>query len=155
MKRSKKFHGKKKKFSVEQRKKFYQKKMNGKIMILSGSVADKQFVEKIQAACEEFGIENEWVAASAHKESATVLKAIRDQDNKRVIFITVAGRSNALSGFCAGHTTKPVIACPPFRDKIDMMVNINSTIQMPSDVPSMTILEPRNAVLAAKRIFEL
>ncbi len=127
----------------------------GKIVILSGSVSDQKFVEKIQAACEEFGIEQEWIAGSAHKEGEKVLATIRKYDDKKVIFITVAGRSNALSGFCAGHTKKPVIACPPFADKVDMMVNINSTIQMPSDVPAMTILEPRNAVIACKRIFEL
>jgi len=127
----------------------------GKIVILSGSVSDKKFVEKIQSACEEFGIEQEWIAGSAHKEGEKVLATIRKFSKEKVIFITVAGRSNALSGFTAGHTDKPVIACPPFADKIDMMVNINSTIQMPSDVPAMTILEPRNAVLACKRIFEL
>jgi len=127
----------------------------GKIVILSGSVSDQKFVEKIQSACEEFGIEQEWIAGSAHKEGEKVLATIRKFSEEKVIFITVAGRSNALSGFTAGHTNKPVIACPPFSDKIDMMVNINSTIQMPSDVPAMTILEPRNAVIACKRIFEL
>ncbi len=131
------------------------KKNSGKIIILSGSISDKKFVEKIQAACAEFGIEQEWIAGSAHKDGEKVLATIRKYNNERVIFITVAGRSNALSGFCAGHTSKPVIACPPFSDKMDMMVNINSTIQMPSDVPAMTILEPRNAVIACKRIFEL
>lgn len=127
----------------------------GKIVILSGSVSDKNFVEKIQSACDEFGINHEWITGSAHKEGEQVLENIRKFKNEKVIFITVAGRSNALSGFTAGHTNKPVIACPPFSDKVDMMVNINSTLQMPSDVPAMTILEPRNAVIACKRIFEL
>ena len=127
----------------------------GKIVILSGSTSDKKFVNRIQDACEEFGIEQEWIAGSAHKNGLAVLESINKFKDEKVIFITVAGRSNALSGFCAGHTTKPVIACPPFSDKIDMMVNINSTIQMPSDVPVMTVLEPRNAVLAARNIFNL
>ena len=35
------------------------------------------------------------------------------------------------------------------------MVNINSTLQMPSKVPVMTVLEPGNVALAAERIFLL
>jgi 5-(carboxyamino)imidazole ribonucleotide mutase len=74
---------------------------------------------------------------------------------KRIIYVTVAGRSNALSGVVACNTSYPVIACPPFKDKSDMMVNINSTLQMPSKVPVMTILEPGNVALAIKRMFNL
>ena len=40
-------------------------------------------------------------------------------------------------------------------DKSDMMTNINSTLQCPSKVPVMTILEPQNVVLAAQKIFNL
>ena len=69
------------------------------------------------------------------------------------MYVTVAGRSNALSGVVASNSTRPVIACPPFADKDDMMVNINSTLQCPSYVPVMTILEPINVALSIKRIF--
>ncbi|NOZ03854.1 MAG: AIR carboxylase family protein [FCB group bacterium] len=44
------------------------------------------------------------------------------------------------------------MACPPFKDKIDMMVNIQSTLQMPSNTPVLTILDPGNCALAVKRI---
>ncbi|MEI7510857.1 MAG: AIR carboxylase family protein [Candidatus Peregrinibacteria bacterium] len=125
------------------------------IIIISGSDKDQPFVEKIQAACQEFGIAQEWFAASAHKQPQKVLEILKKYESEKVIFITVAGRSNALSGFCAANSSKPVLACPPFADKLDMLVNIHSTIQMPSDVPALTVLEPRNAVLACKRIFDL
>ena len=74
---------------------------------------------------------------------------------RRVVYITVAGRSNALSGVVACNTKFPVIACPPFKDKDDMMVNINSTLQMPSKVPVMTILEPENVAMSIARMFRL
>ena len=38
--------------------------------------------------------------------------------------VTVAGRSNALSGVAAANSKYPVSVCPPFSDKDDMMVNI-------------------------------
>jgi len=71
-----------------------------------------------------------------------------------VVLITIAGRSNALSGFTAANSSFPTLACPPFKDKMDMMVNINSTLQMPSNVPALAVLEPDNAALAAQRILE-
>lgn len=126
-----------------------------KIIILSGSDKDKAHIEQLQAACEECGIAQEWIVASAHKTPKKALEVLERNENEPVIYITVAGMSNALSGFCAGNTKNPVIACPPFADKIDMLVNIHSTLQMPSNVPVMTVLNPRNAVLCAKAIFDL
>ena len=93
--------------------------------------------------------------SSAHKQTMSVLNIIRENEPKKVVFVTVAGRSNALSGVVAANTHRPVIACPPFKDKMDMMVNINSSIQCPSKVPVMTILEPGNVALSVSRMFNL
>ena len=94
--------------------------------------------------------------SSAHKNTEKVLEILNmyNNQNGNVVFVTVAGRSNALSGVVACNTQYPTIACPPFSDKVDMMVNINSTLQMPSKVPVMTILEPGNVALAIKRMFQ-
>ena len=67
--------------------------------------------------------------------------------------MTIAGKSNALSGVIASNSKYPVIASPPFKDKLDMLVNIHSTLQCPSNVPVMTILEPINVALSIKKIF--
>ena len=72
-----------------------------------------------------------------------------------VIWVTVAGMSNALSGVVAANTQFPVMACPPFKNDVDMMVNINSTLQMPSKVPVMTVLKVSNMATCCKRIFNL
>jgi len=126
-----------------------------KIIIISGSDKDASHIKKIQEACEEFNIPQEWIVASAHKTPIKALEILEKNEDNAVIYITVAGMSNALSGFCAANTKNPVIACPPFSDKLDMMINIQSTLQMPSDVPALTVLNPRNAVLSAKYIFDL
>jgi 5-(carboxyamino)imidazole ribonucleotide mutase len=67
--------------------------------------------------------------------------------------VTVAGKSNALSGVVAANCNDPVIACPPFNDKTDMSINLHSTLQCPNEVPVMTVLDPKNVALAIERIF--
>ncbi|MBU1935507.1 AIR carboxylase family protein, partial [Patescibacteria group bacterium] len=69
--------------------------------------------------------------------------------------ITIAGRSNGLSGVTAANSIHPVIACPPFSDKADYLTNIHSSVQMPSDTPAMTVIDPQNAAMAALRILAL
>ena len=72
-----------------------------------------------------------------------------------IMQVTIAGRSNALSGFVAANTSKPTIGCPPFSDKVDMSINIHSTLQMPSMTPVLTVLDPGNCALAVHRILSL
>lgn len=124
-------------------------------ILILGSEKDLDWAKKIENGLDEYSISHQTHVASAHKNPRKVLEILESKEGERVVFITVAGRSNALSGFCAANSSKPVIACPPYTDKLDMLVNIHSTIQMPSDVPAMTILEPKNAALAVKKIFSL
>lgn len=127
-----------------------------KVVFLLGSEVDTPFAQKITTKLDEYNLEYEIHVASAHKNPLKVLDILkRYEKEKGIVFITIAGRSNALSGFCGGNTPHPVIACPPFSDKVDMMVNINSTLQMPSNTPVLTVLDPGNAALAAIRILNV
>jgi len=126
-----------------------------KIIILAGSESDKWFTDKLENFASAENIETKTFFGSAHKSPLKVLECIKSFEEEKVVFITVAGRSNALSGVVAANTKKPVLACPPFKDKSDFMVNINSTLQMPSNTPVLAILEPKNAILAAKNILNL
>ena len=123
-------------------------------IIIMGSESDRNHADSIVSAMEGNGIAVQVHVASAHKQPLEVLDILKRYSKERqVVFITIAGRSNALSGFVAANCNFPVIACPPFADKIDMLVNIHSTLQMPSQVPVLTILDPANAALAVQRIF--
>lgn len=124
------------------------------VVVMAGSQKDKDFVQKIEDSLFEKKLGFRTFYASAHKQPREVLEIIERYQKfaKRIVFITVAGRSNALSGFVAANSSFPVIACPPFKDKLDYLVNIHSTLQMPSKVPVMTVIDPENAVLAAERI---
>jgi len=127
-----------------------------KVVIIMGSESDRKFAQKIINDLEKYSISYDVNVASAHKQPLEVLNIIKSNNAERcVVYITIAGRSNALSGFVAANSNSPVLACPPFKDKTDMLVNIHSTLQMPSNAPVLTILDPGNCVLAVKRILEL
>ncbi|MFH0818998.1 MAG: AIR carboxylase family protein [Patescibacteria group bacterium] len=128
-----------------------------KAIIIMGSESDKDFVAKITSKLDELGTMHEENVASAHKEPKKVLEILEKNNDSqdKIVYITVAGRSNALSGFCAANAKQPVIACPPFATKEDFMININSTLQMPSNTPALTVIDPGNAALAVKKILDL
>ena len=56
----------------------------------------------------------EFRVASAHKTPQKVLEILKEFEAEKVVYVTVAGRSNALSAFVDANTSKPVIACPPY-----------------------------------------
>ncbi len=124
-----------------------------KVVIIMGSTSDEPHAKKITDNLDNFGIAWEQHAASAHKEPIKVLDIITaNKDKDKIVYITIAGRSNALSGFVAANSKFPTIGCPPFSDKSDMLVNIHSTLQMPSKTPVLTVIDPGNCALAVKRI---
>lgn len=123
-----------------------------KVVIIMGSKADLGWSAKIAKAAKEFGLEAEMRIASAHKVPLTCLNIIKQFETDNVVFITVAGRSNALSGFSDAQTHCPVIACPPYGDKFAGN-DIYSSLRMPSGVAPMVVLEPDNAAFAAAKIF--
>ena len=125
-----------------------------KTVIIMGSTSDEHHAKKITDKLDNYGIKWEQHAASAHKDPRKVLDILDSNKNEKdLVYITIAGRSNALSGFVAANSEFPTIACPPFSDKTDMLVNIHSTLQMPSNTPVLTVLDPGNCALAVKRIF--
>lgn len=128
-----------------------------KAVFLLGSKSDKDFADKIAGELIEWGIHSEIIVASAHKVPRKVADIIEKNNSSgtAMVYVTIAGRSNALSGVVAANSVHPVIACPPFADKDDFIVNINSTLMMPSETPVMTVIDPLNAALSVVKIFAL
>lgn len=127
------------------------------IRIMAGSISDKWHCNKLINEIEN-NLMNDcnWHVyyMSAHKNTSKVLTYLNSLEGKNIL-ITVAGRSNALSGVTTCNCEYPVFACPPFKDKVDMMVNINSTLQMPSNTPVMTVLSVDNVIKCCERIILL
>ena len=110
--------------------------------------------EKIANFIRKMEVECVLRIASAHKVPLKTLAIAKQYENQEVVFITVAGRSNALSGFVDANTAKPVIACPPYSDKYAGN-DLYSSDRTPSAVCPMLVLEPNEAGLAALKILAL
>ena len=124
------------------------------VVILIGSKADWEHATKISEACKGFGLDAVIRIGSAHKTAEHVLTLLREYeaDARPKVYITVAGRSNALSGFTDGAVSAPVIACPPASDAFGG-ADIFSSLRMPSGIAPAVVLDPANAALLAAKIF--
>jgi phosphoribosylaminoimidazole carboxylase PurE protein len=124
------------------------------LVILMGSKADAAHCQKIAEAAQQLGLEVVQRIGSAHKTPLHVLKLLAEYENgaRPLVFITVAGRSNALSGFVDGAVSAPVIACPPPADAFGG-ADVYSSLRMPSGIAPALVLEPANAALCAAKIF--
>jgi 5-(carboxyamino)imidazole ribonucleotide mutase len=128
--------------------------MAGKAIVIMGSERDLDFSREIAKYLKLLGINYEFRVASAHKTPEKVLEIIKEFEKENVVFVTVAGRSNALSAFIDGNTSKPVIACPPYSDKF-AGADILSSLRVPSGIGSVVTIEPEGAAIATAKILAL
>lgn len=121
-----------------------------------GSKADLPFAERVAVVLGEFGLPAELRIASAHKSVQHLLAmlAAYEADERLKVYITIAGRSNALSGLVDANVTAPVIACPPYSEEFGGM-DLLSSLRMPSGVAPAVVLEPEAAALLAAKILGL
>lgn len=123
------------------------------VIIVMGSRVDETHCQKIADAARSYGLEVVMHVGSAHKTPAHVMDVLRryENDPRPKVYITVAGRSNALSGFIDGAVTSPVIACPPLSETYGSQ-DVFSSLRMPSGIAPAVVLEPVNAALLAAKI---
>ena len=128
------------------------------IVVLMGSPRDLSFAAKIKDFLkkEKFSISCVYNVASAHRTPEKLLNDLKENENSgaSIVYITVAGLSDALSGVVAGSTIYPVIACPP-DSETHGNAKIFSSTAMPKGIPVTFVAKPENAALAAVRIFAL
>ncbi len=130
--------------------------MKSLVVILMGSKADLEHCNKISEACKQFGLDTVLHIASAHKTAEHALAILQryEADPRPKVYITVAGRSNALSGFTDGAVSAPVIACPPASEAFGG-ADVFSSLRMPSGIAPAVVLDPVNAALLAAKILGL
>ncbi len=128
--------------------------MNKKVVVLMGSKKDLEFSRKIAGYLKTLKLDYSFRVASAHKTPGKVLDILEEHRNQKVVYITVAGRSNALSALVDANTSKPVIACPPYSEKFGG-ADIYSSLRVPSGIGSVVTVEPEGAALAAAKILAI
>jgi 5-(carboxyamino)imidazole ribonucleotide mutase len=126
------------------------------VIILMGSASDLPHCAEIATALENLGIECVQRVASAHKSPARLLQILQEYETSPHphVYVTVAGRSNALSGMVDAMVSSPVIACPP-HSQAYAGADVYSSLRMPSGVAPLLVLEPANAALAAAKMLAL
>lgn len=130
--------------------------MTAFVPIIMGSKSDLEHGRKVAAALKELGIDSEIRVGSAHKSPAHLLEvlAVYEADPRPKVYVTIAGRSNALSGFADAQVSAPVIACPPLSSTF-AGADIYSSLRMPGGVAPAVVLDPAGAALLAAKILGL
>jgi len=126
------------------------------VVVIMGSPSDAPFCGRITDALDDFGIPWETRVASAHKVPRELLDLLEayEADAAPKVYVTVAGRSNALSGLVDAQVSAPVIACPPYSEKFSG-ADLLSSLRMPSGVAPAVVLEPESAALLAAKVLGL
>jgi len=128
--------------------------VNGKVIVMMGSERDLEFCREIGKYLKLLGVEYVFRVASAHKTPEQALVVLKEFEKEKIVYIAVAGRSNALSAFVDANTSKPVIACPPYSEKYGG-ADIYSSLRVPSGIGSTVTIEPEGAAIAAAKILAL
>lgn len=125
----------------------------GFVGIVMGSPSDLEHCKKIKAIIEKYGVCVDMRVLSAHKNGERIaeLAAVYNTSVEPVGVIAVAGRSNGLGGALAANLSVPVVNCPPYSDKTDLILNVNSSLVMPSKTPATTAVHVDNAAYAIVR----
>jgi len=124
--------------------------VKGKAVIIMGSERDLEFCREIAKHMKLLGVDYEFRVASAHKTPEKVLEILKEFEEEKIVYVTVAGRSNALSAFVDANTSKPVIACPPYSEKFGG-ADVYSSLRVPSGIGTTVTIEPEGAAIAAAK----
>lgn len=120
-----------------------------------GSKSDLAQAQAAAKTLKALEISYEMRVCSAHKATQRLLQILQEYEQSGpLVYITIAGRSNALSAVVDANTRYPVIACPPYSDRFGGM-DILSSLRLPSGIASPTILEPEGAALLAAKMLAL
>lgn len=130
---------------------------NPVVGVLMGSDSDWPKINAVGKALDEFGIAYDVRVMSAHRTPAAVLEyATTAAERGMKVIIAAAGGAAHLAGVVAAHTTLPVVGIPVQTPDLGGLDSLLSTVQMPGDVPVVSVAVgmggPRNAGLFAVQI---
>ncbi len=120
-----------------------------------GSKGDLTHAQAITKTLQALEIPSVIRVCSAHKATSRLLELLNEYEaSGPLVYIAIAGRSNALAAVIDANVRHPVISCPPYSDRFGG-ADIFSSLRLPSGIATPTILEPDGAALAAAKILAL
>ncbi|MBO1265802.1 5-(carboxyamino)imidazole ribonucleotide mutase [Proteiniclasticum sp. SCR006] len=128
-----------------------------KVLILFGSPSDKETMKKAKDLLDEFGVENESYAISAHRAPDLLEKVLREKEAEGFeVIIAGAGLAAHLPGVVASKTVLPVIGVP-LKGALEGLDALLSIVQMPKQIPVATvgINNAANAAMLAVEILSI
>lgn len=129
--------------------------MTAKVIIIMGSKSDLTHAQTMTKTLKALEIPSVMRVCSAHKATSRLLELLNEYEQSGpLVYITIAGRSNALSAVVDANTRFPVISCPPYSERFGG-ADIFSSLRLPSGIATPTILEPEGAALMAAKILAL
>lgn len=129
--------------------------MGSQVIIIMGSKSDLAHAQAVGKTLKALEIGYEMRVCSAHKATRRLLDILQEYEGQGpLVYVTIAGRSNALSAVVDANTRFPVIACPPYSDRFGGM-DVLSSLRLPSGIASPVILEPEGAALLAAKALAL
>lgn len=109
------------------------------VSIIMGSTSDLPVMEKAAKILDEFGIDFEMTALSAHRTPVEVEEFARGAEARGVqVIIAGAGMAAALPGVIAANTVVPVIGVP-ISSTLQGMDALLAIVQMPPGIPVATV----------------
>ena len=131
-----------------------------KVMIIMGSQSDEKVMQECSNWLNWFGIQNEMVIASAHRNPDKVRELmVTAKENGYGAVVAAAGMAAALPGVCAAYTSLPVLGVPLDGGLPGGIDALYSIVQMPAGLPVGTLAVgkagAKNAAVLAARIFAL
>jgi 5-(carboxyamino)imidazole ribonucleotide mutase len=129
--------------------------MTANVIIIMGSKSDLTHAQAMTKTLKALEIPSVMRVCSAHKATSRLLELLNGyEQGGPLVYITIAGRSNALSAVVDANTRYPVISCPPYSERFGG-ADIFSSLRLPSGIATPTILEPEGAALMAAKILAL
>lgn len=129
--------------------------MTATVVIIMGSKSDLTHAQAMTKTLKALDISSVMRVCSAHKATSRLLELLNSYEQQGpLVYITIAGRSNALSAVVDANTHFPVISCPPYSERFGG-ADIFSSLRLPSGIATPTILEPEGAALMAAKILAL
>jgi 5-(carboxyamino)imidazole ribonucleotide mutase len=124
------------------------RRKTGCALIIAGSHSDRAHVEKIVSALKMYEIPYEVRICSAHKSPGRLMELIDEYEGQggALVYVAVAGGTDALSGTLAFHANQPVISCPPDGANHSCLTN-------PPGSSNATILGPKNVGRFIAQVF--